>query len=102
MLRRTASELISSDILFLSLVGQVEQINFDKGYRSFIMADSDDSSNSDDNSNETEEYFYSPDDSKASDSISVKSCVHSEWEGMNIFIYYRHLNSCNYLCQIEE
>lgn len=79
--RRSASELLASDILFLSLVGEVLErgtIGNDTDRRSFITVrcDSEDS----DDELETEDQFYSPSSSKASETTSVLSGNLNEFE----------------------
>ncbi|XKL59651.1 hypothetical protein PGB90_000667 [Kerria lacca] len=76
---RTASELLPCDIMFLSLVGEVvEQNVFQKERNCFsFMSVYSDSENSED---EPDECFYSPDDSKGSDNVSVKSCIPAQTE----------------------
>lgn len=82
--RRNASELLASDILFLSLVGEVlekETIGNDTDRGSFITVrcDSEDS----DDELEIEDQFYSPSSSKASETTSVLSGILTESESKN-------------------
>lgn len=71
--------------MFLSLVGEVvEQNVFQKERNCFsFMSVYSDSENSED---EPDECFYSPDDSKGSDNVSVKSCIPAQTES-TIFIF---------------
>lgn len=102
--RRSAAELPTSDVLFLSLIGKVVELGvFEKNYNSTSEMVDDDSSDSEDENESSKEYFYSPDDSKASDSPSVKSCNPTTSEGkrdsefsefeVNLFL------SCSYVCR---
>lgn len=53
---------------------------FEKDYKSSLEFFDDDSSDSE-GENESKESFYSPNDSKASDSFSLKSCIPASSEG---------------------